>query len=94
MLVKEIALKYGCSEDTVSKALALNKIDGHTNAYKKRSKKVCQLDENGKVLNVFESQTEAAKFLISNGNKAAVNTLTTNIGRVVNGKRKTCGGYM
>lgn len=41
----------------------------------------------------FDSYKDAARQLIMEGSKGAVSTIATNIGRVINGKRKTCEGY-
>lgn len=93
MLVEEIAKKYGCDHSTVSKALHLNNIDGNTNALNKRKNKVSQYDLNGNFIQEFESQRAAARYLISQGHKGAVASITTNIGRVLKGQRKSAEGF-
>lgn len=45
------------------------------------------------VLAVFNSCKEAARHLKDNGSSATINTIYTNIGRVVKGTRKTCEGF-
>lgn len=94
MLVMEIANKYGCDTGTVTKALQLNGIDGHTNAINRSKTKINQYDRQGNFIQTFESQRDAARYLISQGHNGSITTITTNIGRVLKGTRKTADGFI
>lgn len=94
MLVMEIANKYGCDSGTVTKALQLNGIDGHTNAINRSKTKINQYDKQGNFIQTFESQRDAARYLISQGHNGSITTITTNIGRVLKGTRKTADGFI
>lgn len=94
MLIKDIATKYKCDPHTVSKALRLMNIKGSQNHNLQTSTKVQQFTKDGILLNEFKSQREAARYLIQQGSQSSINTLTTNIGRVIKGVRKTCEGFI
>lgn len=94
MLIKDIAKKHKCGEDTVRYGLRTCGIVNHKeNQLKASSNAVAQCDLDGNILNIFPSQREAARYLISQGNKSTITTLTTNIGRVLKGTRKIAAGY-
>lgn len=92
-LVKEIANKYGCEEHTVTKVLQAVNIDGNINSVKRQKKQVSRYTMTNEYIDSFDSYKDAARQLIMEGSKGAVSTIATNIGRVINGKRKTCEGY-
>lgn len=94
MLVIDIAKKHGCSTDTVTKALHCSGIDGKTNAINKTKHKVYQYDKENNFIQSFESQRDAARYLIEQGHKGSITSITTNIGRVLKGVRKTAEGYI
>ena len=94
MLVNEIANKYGCSSQTVTKALHLAQIEGNKNAINRSKNPVCQYTKNGEFIRSFESQRDAARYLIELGHKGSISSIATNIGRVLVGKRKTAEGYI
>ena len=95
LLVKEISAKYGCDKEVVERAVRLN---GHFNSsgnrYKRDQKKVAQYDKNNNFIQKFDSQKQAAEYLISQGSKGKISSISTNIGRVVKGQRKTAEGYI
>lgn len=92
-LVKEIANKYGCEEHTVTKVLHAVNINGNSNNVKRQQKQVSRYTMTNEYIDSFDSYKDAARQLIMEGSKGAVSTIATNIGRVINGKRKTCEGY-
>lgn len=94
MLIIEIAEKHGCSPDTVTNALKLANIDGHKNAIDRSKHKVYQYDKNNTFIQSFESQRDAARYLISKGHKGTITSIATNIGRVLKGQRKTAEGFV
>jgi hypothetical protein len=94
MLVIEIAEKYGCNQDTVTNALHLAGIDGHTNAINRSKNKVYQYDKSNNFIQTFESQRDAARYLISCGHKGSITSIATNIGRVLKGQRNTAEGFI
>ena len=94
MLVNEIANKYGCDPNTVTKALHLAQINGRENAINRSKNPVCQYDKNGLFIRSFESQRDAARYLIQLGHKGSITSITTNIGRALKGQRKTAEGYI
>lgn len=62
---------------------------------KTKSIKIKQIDSStGKVIAVFGSCKEAARHLKDGGSLGTIKTISSNIGRVVKGKRKTCEGFL
>lgn len=94
MLVQEIAAKYGCTGSTVTKALHLNNIDGHINDRNRRKNKVYQYDKNNNFIQKFESQRDAARYLINQGHQGTITSIATNIGRALKGTRKSAEGFI
>lgn len=94
MLVIEIANKHGCGPDIITKALHLAGIDGHTNKINRSKNPVDQYDKNDNFIQSFESQRAAARYLISQGSKGNITSITNNIGRVLKGTRKTAEGFI
>lgn len=95
MLVQEIASKYGCDRGTVTKALHTVGIDSLKNKHIRSSHKIIQLTRQGEILNEFNSQADAARYLLehneANGN---ISSIVTNIGRVAKGQRPSAFGYL
>lgn len=93
-LVKELAEEFECSIDTVSAALKIAHIDSFTNAVKKSNKGLIAKSLEGKVIQSFNSRTEAVKWLQANNYTASTNIDNINaaIGRAANGKRATAYG--
>ncbi len=94
MLVNEIANKYGCDRHTVTKALQINNVDGKINSINRLKHKVYQYDKENNFIQSFDSQRDAARYLIENGHKGSITSIATNIGRVVKGQRKSAEGYI
>ena len=94
MLIKDIAEKYKISTRTVYRKLKelegtehtdynskLNRTKSILERNEKISKPVAKMDGNGQVIEVFKSISEAER------------TMNTSISRVINGHRKTAGGF-
>ena len=94
LLVKEIATKYGCDTHTVTVALQASNINSKLNRIKQVSHIINQYDKNGNFIQKFNSQNDAARYLIEQGHKGSRSSICTNIGRVLKGKRKTAEGYI
>lgn len=94
MLVKEIANKYHCDEHTVTVGLRACGTNGKMNNINKRKHPIVQKDKNGNFIQKFESQNDAARYLIEQGHKGSISSICTNIGRVLKGIRKTAEGYI
>ena len=95
MLIKEIASKYNCDTQTVIDALRLYDIDTKQNNFDRQSNSVNQYDKKGNFIRSFKSYNEAARYLIEQGEATGkVSSITTNIGRVIKGDRKTASGYI
>ena len=95
----EVAMKHGCHRTTVANILDnynIEKIDSHVVLANKTGKKVQMLSKDTEeVLQVFNSQVEAARFLIENefSKTKGSKSLAAKIGLVCRGKRKTCSGF-
>lgn len=94
MLIKEIAEKHSCDIQTVIDALRLYNIDTKQNSLDRQKHLVHQYNKDGKYLQSFESHRAAARYLIDNGYSGKVSSIATNIGRVLQGQRKTAAGYI
>lgn len=94
LLVSEIAKKYNCDTNTVTYGLRACGIDSKTNSINRQKHPIVQKDKNGNIINTFESQNDAARYLIAQGHKGAQTSICTNIGRVLKGTRKTAEGYI
>lgn len=90
-LIKELAEEYGCCVDTISQALKLSSINSHSNAIAKSKKQIVAKNlKTNEILQVFNSEREAAQWLIDN--KIAfgkLDNVVAAIGRVANGQRKS-----
>lgn len=94
-LVKEICAKYGCDKSVVKRALKCADIEnGQENRHKRDRHHIAQYDKNNIFIQEFESQAKAAEYLISQGSKGKITSISTNIGRVLKGQRKTAEGYI
>ena len=90
MLIDEIAEKYGCNKETVSRHLENSGVDTRANSTAKRSSAVHQYTKDGKYLRTHPSRSAAARYVIENDELTCTEKmLTTHICNVVNGKRKT-----
>lgn len=95
--ITEIASEVGCDHTTVSKVIRAAGLRVRDNTPKQKGNRVSQIDPITKgVLNTFESQREAAQYMIDNGYSSAKKptTVSTNIGRVIKGERKLCCGFL
>ena len=93
-LIQEIAERYNCSTDTVTKAVRLANLDGGLNSRNRQKNAVAQYNKSGEYIQSFASHRDAARWLIEQGSKSNLTSLVTNIGRVVKGDRKTAEGYI
>lgn len=94
----EIASIIGCSQDTAHKAISsqgINILENNTQKAKEEYGKKCKcFDKDGNLIGIFLSLNEAANFIISNNYSTAnLRGISTNIGRVCNGKRKSAYGF-
>ena len=94
----ETAAFFNCDVSIIRKACREYNIPIITSSEQNRKrfgKSVEMLDKNNNVLQIFESQSEAAKFLQENNysNIADYTKLSYKIGEVCRGKRQTCCGY-
>lgn len=95
MLINEIAKKYGCNRETVTRHLTASGISTTKNRNNQRSSGVHQYTKDGHYLRTFASRSEAAKYLIEHeGLNSSEKMLITHIGAVANGKRKSAAGYV
>ena len=94
-LVKEICAKYGCDKSVIRRALNCAGIEnGQENRHKRDRHHIAQYDKNNNFIQEFESQVKAAEYLIKQGSKGKITSISTNIGRVLKGQRKTAEGYI
>ena len=96
-LVCELAEEFNCCVDTVRLALFLANINPKENAIKKAKKKLVMKDKNGIVIQMFDSRTEAVKWLKDNyytNKNNNSDSIIAAIGRVANGKRKSAYGFI
>lgn len=97
--IKGVSIKYGCDEHTVSVACRSLGIDIMQSADRNRllrSKHVIQCDKknHNKIINTFNSITEAAFYLIENNLTGCKHsTIRTHISEVCRGKRKSAAGF-
>lgn len=96
--LQETAKFFNCDRDTVKRAcIEYNiKIKNGTDISKERNGKkikMCDLQTKN-MLKEFNDQSDAARWLIENNiTKATIKSISTNIGRVAKGKRKSCYGF-
>lgn len=94
MTVIEIANKYNCDSHTVTDGLRACGVNGKINNINRQKHAIIQKDKQGNIINYFESQNDAARYLIEQGHNGSRSSICTNIGRVLKGKRKTAEGYI
>lgn len=88
--IKGVSQKIGCSIDTIKNILNNNNIDIEKRKNKSKPKEIKQYSLEGKLLNIFESERAAAKYIISIVNTcSSVDKIASNIGRCALGKRKS-----
>lgn len=93
---RETARIIGCDRDTVKRALNENNIVPRTRQQvlvSNYGQKCVGIKDNIKI-GPFDSHAEAAKWIKENNSTSAeINSIATNIGRVVSGHRKSAYGY-
>lgn len=95
MTIREISEYFGCDRDVVQRALKRTDMNPFVNGIKKLSSEVIMKNKDNIVIEKFSSYRDAARWLINNGySKASEHGIATNIGRVVDGARKTCCGFI
>lgn len=67
MIAKDIAKKYNCDRDTVTRHLKSLGINTRVNSTTKRSRRVAQYTMNKELLRIHDSKSAAARFLIKEG---------------------------
>ena len=89
-LVKEVAEHFGCDVSVVQNALNLAGVNHFQNAKKNIVKKIKCFDNKG-FEKVFNSRTEAAKWIIETKKTTSsdMDNIIAAIGRAANGQRKT-----
>lgn len=94
LLIKEIAKKFNCSNDTVARAISLAKMDTSLNYNKTLQKSIIMKKEN-KIINIFPSRKEASLWLQKNNYTKSMDldNIIAAIGRVANGQRKSAYGF-
>lgn len=88
---KDIMKYCGCDRYVVTNALRLANRDSFKNMKLKNASPIAAYDLSGKLIQQFESQSEAARWLIQQGiaKTDSVKSVGYTIGRVANGDRKT-----
>lgn len=91
LLQKEIAVKIGCSTDTVAKVLNLNNIDTQSNRYNKLKHSI--VAEKFELKYNFNSQMDAARWLIQNKitTSSDPDNVCGSIGRALKNNKKYLG---
>lgn len=96
MSIKDIAIKFHCDIDTVSKVISKVGLDTNLNHYKKSSHVVQQLSLDGNVIQNFNSCRDAARY-IKNQNPQLTGTIKSIgncISRVANGQASQAYNYL
>jgi group I intron endonuclease len=94
MLAKEIALKYGCDRDTVTRHLTAAGIDTRENGTARKSVAINQYTKDGKFLRTHKSVSAAARYVIDKDDlDRKEKGVANNIRESANGKRKNACGY-
>ena len=91
LTAKEIKELLNCDSYVVTLALRSANIDSRANFAGRRSKKIQAFDKKGNLLYSFNSESEAARFLMTQKITTATEErgVVTTISRAANGKRKT-----
>lgn len=88
--IKKVSKHLNCTVDTVRKVLDKYNIDLEKRKNSSKSKIIEQYSLEEKLLNIFESERLAAKYIISTTNTiSSIDKIASNIGRCALGKRKT-----
>lgn len=87
----EICEILGCDSRVVTNALKIANVDSRTNRIRNDSKGIIAYDLNHNLIARFDSQSDAARWLIEKGiaKTDSVKHVVGIIGRVANGQRKT-----
>ena len=94
MLAKEIAAKYGCDRDTVTRHLRAAGIDTKENETARKSVAINQYTKDGKYLRTHKSISAAARYVIDEDDlDRPEKGVANNIRESANGKRKNACGY-
>ena len=95
--ITEVSRKFNCSPDTVRNAcieLNIPIVSSAKIAKQKNGKPVFCFDKSMNFIQKFDDMSDAARWIIKTLNiNAQVKHISTGIGRVVSGKRKTAYGY-
>ena len=93
--MNQIAQENNCHPDTVAAAIKKAGLDNRKNVWNKQKKSVIAKTIDGKVVKCFESRAAAVRWLQENNYTTcqSVDGITTNIGRVISGKRATAYGF-
>lgn len=95
--ITEVSHKFNCSPDTVKNACIEFNIPIVSSAEiskQKNGKSVLCFDKYMNFVQKFDDMSNAARWIIETLNtKAQVKHISTNIGRVISGKRQTAYGY-
>lgn len=91
LTVKEIATLIGCDNKVVHTALYNCNINTYSNMIAKSSKKVSAYDKNNNLIAEFNSESDAARWLIKQGiaKTDSIKNVGNALGRVARGQRKT-----
>lgn len=94
MLAKEIAVKYNCDRDTVTRHLTASGYDTRANDAARKSVAVNQYTKDGKFLRTHKSISAAARYIIDEEDlDRPEKGVANNIRESANGKRKNACGY-
>lgn len=95
MTMQEISAHFNCDRNVIQRALKRAKINSYTNGINRISSKVDMYNKDSEFIQTFLSYHDAARWLIDNGySNANAHSIATNIGRAVEGKRKTCCNFI
>lgn len=91
MTFKEIQQILNCDSKVIRLALQSANLNTQINGINKKSKKIQAFDKQNNLIYTFNSESEAARFLIEHNIAKTTEErgVVTTIGRVANGKRKT-----
>lgn len=96
MSIKDIAIKFHCDIDTVSKVISKVGLDTNLNRYKKSSHAVQQLSLDGKVIQNFNSCRDAARYIKAQNPQltGTIKSIGNCISRVANGQVSQAYNYL
>lgn len=93
MPIRNIMKKYHCSKEVIVQRLRDAGFDTKQNMVHNRVM-VEQYDRDGNFIQLFQSITEAAKYLVNVGLSSTTHGATVCIVKVAQGTSKTCGGFV